>query len=86
MCPTVVSTSFLFSKFEAKLVDVMDTSQTRFQSLRRVKRGDHKCPRSPAQAKVDDSADLTESEPWIEQVLSRDRTTKHAISFEEECG
>ena len=39
-----------FSKFEAKLVDVMDTFQTRFQSLRRVKRGDHKCPRSLAQA------------------------------------
>ena len=29
-----------FSKFEAKLVDVMDTSQTRLQLLRRVKRGD----------------------------------------------
>ena len=39
-----------FSKFEAKLVDVMDTFQTRFQSLRRVKRGDYKCPRSLAQA------------------------------------
>ena len=38
-----------FSKFEAKLVDVMDTFQTRFQSLRRVKRGDHKCPTSLAQ-------------------------------------
>ena len=35
-----------FSKFEAKLVDVMDT----FQTLRRVKRSDHKCPRSLAQA------------------------------------
>ena len=39
-----------FSKFEAKLVDVMDTFQTGFQSLRRVQRGDHKCPRSLAQA------------------------------------
>ena len=39
-----------FSKFDAKLVDFMDTFQTRFQSLRRVKRGDHKCPRSLAQA------------------------------------
>ena len=38
------------SKFEAKLVDVMGTIQKRFQSLRRVKRGDHKCPRSLAQA------------------------------------
>ena len=36
--------------------------------------------------KVDESADLTESEPWIVSVLSRDRTTTHAISFEEECG
>ena len=39
-----------FTKVEAKLVDVMDTFRTRFQSLRRVKRGDHKCPRSLAQA------------------------------------
>ena len=39
-----------FSRFEAKLVDVMDTFQTRFQSLRRVKCGDHKCPRPLAQA------------------------------------
>ena len=39
-----------FSKFKAKLVDVMDTFETRFQPLRRVKRGDHKCPRSLAQA------------------------------------
>ena len=35
--------------------------------------------------KVDEPA-LTEMEPWIEQVLSRDRTTTHAMSFEEECG
>ena len=39
-----------FSIFEDKLARVMDTFQTRFQSLRRVKRGDHKCPRSLAQA------------------------------------
>ena len=50
-----------FSKFEAKLVHVMDTFQTRFQSvvITRAQDLSHKL-------KVDESADLTESEPSIE--------------------
>ena len=36
--------------------------------------------------KVNEFADLTNTKPWIEEVLSRDRLTPHTVSFEEECG
>ena len=36
--------------------------------------------------KVNEFDDLMNTEPWIERVLSQDRTTTPATSFEEECG